>query len=160
MADWHDFFVAQVGAAAALAGLVFVGVSINLTKIMSYPSLPGLAGQTLILLAAVLIVSSLLLVPGQPLWLVGLETLGVGLVLWMTVVVIHFRILKNMEATYRNAFIIRIILAQIAMLPFLVAGGFLMAGSGDGIYWIVPANLGCFIVSLFNSWVLLIEINR
>jgi hypothetical protein len=29
MSGWENFLVAQVGASAALAGLVFVGVSIN-----------------------------------------------------------------------------------------------------------------------------------
>lgn len=35
MPGWENFFVAQVGASAALAGLVFVGISINLTKIVA-----------------------------------------------------------------------------------------------------------------------------
>src|SRR5215213_12039170 len=32
--EWHDFFLAAAGAAAVLAGLVLVGVSINLEMIM------------------------------------------------------------------------------------------------------------------------------
>jgi hypothetical protein len=32
---WHDFFVMVGGAAAALSGLVFVALSINLTTIAS-----------------------------------------------------------------------------------------------------------------------------
>ena len=35
VAQWSPFFTAQAGAAAALAGLVFVGVSINLEAILS-----------------------------------------------------------------------------------------------------------------------------
>ena len=38
MNEWHDFFLAQAGAAGVLTGLVFVGVSINLQKIVSDPS--------------------------------------------------------------------------------------------------------------------------
>jgi hypothetical protein len=41
--NWHDFLLAQAGAAGGLTGLVFVGVSINLEKILSDPT-SGLAG--------------------------------------------------------------------------------------------------------------------
>jgi hypothetical protein len=43
MDEWHDFFLAQAGAAGGLAGLVFVAVSINLQEIVSEPGsgLPG-----------------------------------------------------------------------------------------------------------------------
>jgi modulator of FtsH protease len=44
-----DFCVAVLGAAAALTGLVFLAVSINLRRILDYPHLPGRAGQTVIL---------------------------------------------------------------------------------------------------------------
>ncbi len=38
---WHDFFVAQVGAAAALTGLLFVALSLNITRILQYAWLPA-----------------------------------------------------------------------------------------------------------------------
>ncbi len=43
MTGWENFFVAEVGASAALAGLIFVGVSINLNRILSLPRLPDRA---------------------------------------------------------------------------------------------------------------------
>ena len=46
--DWSDFLVASSGASAALAGLVFIGISINLTRILDGPGLPGRAGQTIV----------------------------------------------------------------------------------------------------------------
>jgi modulator of FtsH protease len=59
MGDWHDFLLALAGAAGVLTGLVFVGVSINLEKIMSQPGfgLSGRAAEALILLVAVLTAS-------------------------------------------------------------------------------------------------------
>ena len=38
MNEWHDFILAQAGTAGVLTGLVLVGVSINLQKIVSDPS--------------------------------------------------------------------------------------------------------------------------
>jgi hypothetical protein len=46
MEDWHDFLVTAAQAGAALAGLVFVGISINLEMIMANPRY-GLAGRAL-----------------------------------------------------------------------------------------------------------------
>ena len=63
---WVNFFVAQCGASAALLGLIFVSVSLNLTKILSHPLLPGRAFAAMFLLLAVLLAASLMLVPGQP----------------------------------------------------------------------------------------------
>lgn len=61
-----DFFMAQVVASAALAGLLFVGLSINMAKIIANPALPSRALQALTLLFSILIVVSIQLVPGQP----------------------------------------------------------------------------------------------
>ncbi len=54
-ADWANFFVAEVGASAALTGLVVVAISINLAKILSYPSLPDRAAEAPFALVGVLV---------------------------------------------------------------------------------------------------------
>jgi len=41
LAEWANFFVAEVGASAALAGLVVVATSINLSRILLFPQLPA-----------------------------------------------------------------------------------------------------------------------
>ena len=53
--EWKDFYVAVSGAAAAFAGLLFVGLSINLTRIISLPGISDRAGETLIFLGGVLV---------------------------------------------------------------------------------------------------------
>ena len=60
---WDSFFVAGTGAAAALTGLVFVALSINLTQILSAPGLPGRAGETIAMLTEAVVISLLGLVP-------------------------------------------------------------------------------------------------
>src|SRR5260370_31921286 len=56
---WANFFLAQVSAPAALTGLIFVAVSINLTKILTYPTIPGHALEVLLSLLTLLLIGTL-----------------------------------------------------------------------------------------------------
>jgi hypothetical protein len=51
---WGELFLAEAGASAALGGLLFVAVSINLNRIIAIRSLPGAALGAIVLLVAVL----------------------------------------------------------------------------------------------------------
>ena len=44
MEGWGEFYVGEVGAAAALAGLLFVAISINIEKILAVATLPAFGG--------------------------------------------------------------------------------------------------------------------
>ncbi len=79
-ADWANFFVAEVGASAALAGLIVVAISINLTRILAFPPLPARAAESLLMLTGALVLASFGLMPGQPLAMFGVEVLAIGLV--------------------------------------------------------------------------------
>jgi ribonuclease VapC len=50
---WSDLFVASAGASAALTGLLFVAVSVNIEQILGFSGLPERALQTLLLLLSV-----------------------------------------------------------------------------------------------------------
>src|ERR671924_993752 len=78
--EWTDFFVAGAGASAALAGLVFVAVSINVDGILGFRGLPERALATVMLLLSVVLVSLIGLIPGQSRAALAGELLGVGLV--------------------------------------------------------------------------------
>jgi hypothetical protein len=60
---WEGFAVALAGAAAVLAGLVFVAVSINIDRILPVRGLPGRAGESVILFVTALIACAFVLVP-------------------------------------------------------------------------------------------------
>jgi modulator of FtsH protease len=78
-ADWTDLFVASAGASAALTGLLFVAVSVNIHDILKYEGLPARALQTLLLLLSAVVVSLVGLIPGQSTTALGAELLGVEL---------------------------------------------------------------------------------
>ena len=152
MGEWHDFFLAAAGAAAVLAGLVFVGVSINLDTIMSNPTygLAGRALEALVLLVAVLKVTMLLLVPAQGMVPAGAEVLAVGLVGWAAVVIIQLLVLRNwqsLEPAFRWHFVPRVVLCQVATLPIVAAGVEVIGWGVGGLYWLVVGVVLSFLVA-------------
>jgi hypothetical protein len=156
---WENFFVAEVSAAAALTGLLFVAVSINLTKILSFPQLPGRAGESIVMLMGALMVSTFGLVPQQPRIALGAEIIGVGLLIWLYPMRIQRRAAK-LPGAQRNWIATRALIHQLGTLPLLIAGVSVFAGAGGGLYWLVPGTLLAFASGIFNSWVLLVEIQR
>jgi hypothetical protein len=162
---WHDFFLAQAGAAGVLTGLVFVGVSINLQKILSDPSsgLTGRAVEALILLVAVLVASVLGLVPGQGVGVLGAEVLVVGLAAWGWIVAIQLPRVRgwgSMRADLRVSFVVRVVVGQVATLALVIAGVAVLWVGPGGLYWLVAGTVFAILGALADAWVLLVEINR
>ena len=82
MQGWSNFFVAELGAAAALTGLLFVAVSINLARILQFAHLPARAAEALLALVSVLFVTSFALIPHQSATAYGIEIGATGLLTW------------------------------------------------------------------------------
>ncbi len=160
MNGWENLFIAEVGASAALLGLLFVGVSINLARIISIPGLPNRALLALIILLTILIMCSLLLVPGQSQTFIGIELLVVGLIVWATATTLDVTILQKKEPQYRSSYMLNMALTQFALLPYVIAGITVLTRGAGGLYWIVPAIVISFIKAILDAWVLLVEINR
>jgi len=155
MREWSDFFVAQVGASAGLAGLLFVAVSINLGQILKYPHLPTRALEALVTVLCVLVISTFALVPGQLALANGLEIGGTGLVTWGIQTIALTRTRKSGYETLPRYFF-----NQVPPLPFVVSGILLCVGHSSAIYWVVPGTLLCILSGVFSAWVLLVEIQR
>ena len=160
MPGWEAFFTAQVAASATLAGLIFVGVSLNLTKILSNPSLPNRALAGFYLLMAILIISSLQLVPDQTFAFRGAEILVVGLTTWFAGSRLDLASVRQSEAEFRKHFIRHSILFQIAVFPYVVGGILVLMGHPFGFYWVAAAIVLSLFSTFFEAWVLLVEINR
>ncbi|MCC6918395.1 MAG: hypothetical protein IT548_04290 [Alphaproteobacteria bacterium] len=155
-ADWIAFFTAEVGATAALAGLVIVAISINLARILSFPHLPGRAAEMLVILIGALLVSSFMLFPAGI--LPRATYLALALATWTIPVGALLRDLR--KGALVRATIGRAVLAQLPTVPMLVGGWLMTAGDPAGIVWLAFAVLLALVAAMVSTWVLLVEILR
>ncbi len=158
-AEWSDLFVASAGASAALAGLVFVAVSINLERILQYKGLPERALETVALLVSVLLISIVGLVPGQSHVALGAEVLGLALALALFIGRLPTSYTGPDEVP-RAWSLGRWALRLVGVVPFLVGGVSLLVESGGGLYWVVGGIVFATLAAVANAWVLLVEILR
>ena len=96
LAGWHDFFLATAGASAALLGLLFVGVSINLGTIAAAEraDLRTRAAQAFSNLVFVVMIALVMLIPDPEPSVIALDLAAVA-------VLGLFRVARNLLTIFR-----------------------------------------------------------
>jgi len=159
IANWKDFFIAVSGGAAAFAGLLFVGLSINLARIIAMPGMPGRAAEALFLLVSVLVSALMGLVP-QTSAALGYELLCIGSAVWIVTTYLSIHAVRRHLYDTALHIIQRVVSAQIATLPLLIGAASFLLHRGGGLYWLVPGQILPLLVGMMDAWVLLVEIMR
>jgi len=158
--SWDSFFVAETAAAAALLGLLFVSISINIKEFVSAGGLADRALSALALLLAMLIIGLVLAMPGQPVAVMGFETIIGGIIAAVMTTCFGWRGLRLSDAEYRGNFI-RNIVTNLGALAPVVIGGCLILGGGEAGFYFVAAGMCLSIVkAVTEGWIFLVEINR
>jgi hypothetical protein len=135
-----------------------VSLSINLQHILGEVWLPRRAGLTLVLLFETLVIAILGLVPGQSPTTLGVELLCLGGAVWLFATGVFT--VRRPAINRPVPIVVNAVAAQLATLPVIAAGASLVARSGGGLYWLLPAIVLLLGVGVMNAWVLLIEILR
>ena len=85
-----------------------------------------------------------MLVPGQSQTLIGIEVLVVGLIVWITAITLDVTILQKKEPQYRTSYMLNMALNQIALLPYILAGIFVLTRGAGGRYSVSSRNRDFF----------------
>jgi hypothetical protein len=159
--EWKEFFTSAAGASATLVGLVIVAVSVNVQRILEHPQLPSRSGATVAALVLILVSSLAELIP-QPIKALAIEILVFGLLVWLLQLWSARQILVAYLESRRGLRepVIGIAISQAQALPFVIGGISLLFHQRSGPCWIAWGIVATFILSVINSWVLLVEILR
>ena len=142
-------------ASGALTGLLFVAVSLNRDRLAGHPALQSQAGVTLVLFLLPLITSMVLVIPGTPSWVLGLELVTIAIASAVIMGVISPG--KPPEGDEPEAVLARLLARfspnLLTMLLILVAGAIELAGA-DGLYWLAPALIAALVTGVAKSGLL------
>ena len=157
---WHDLYVTVGAAAATLAGLLFVGLSLHIRIVVGHADVRSLARVTLTSFFAVLLVAVAVLQPVADAEQVGLWLVGIGAV----TLVLLVRPLWESASGGARALRAWTLAARFGMSVLcvvgLIASGALVAigRAGDGLGLLLPVVVLLLIVSVRNTWDLLVTV--
>jgi hypothetical protein len=157
VAEWADFANTVAGGAAALAGLLFVGLSLNLADVLKYPGVPARAAVTLGLTIAILLTAIFVATPGQDHRAVAAEIGVVGLLVSVGALVAG---LYQREERSRARTMYVTLLPLVPALLLIMGAVSLLLQRGGGLYWVTASVATGFLAATANAWVLLVEIKR
>lgn len=158
---WINFFLAAASASAALAGLVFVALSVNIGRILQFAHLPVRAGAAIGTLMLVLVGSIAVLIPQSP-FALGVEILTFGICAWALKMWAAYRSFAARKVYNRPLIesIVQLVLGQVPPLLFILGGILLMQDNASSFYWIAGGVITAFVFSVVTCWILLVEILR
>lgn len=156
-ADWQGFAEMTGGASGALTGLLFVAVSLNVSRIAGHQGLRASAAQTLVLFIAPLVMAAVLLAPGQSDQVLGAELIAIGLITSWILLAIR-RVKHGLTDDDRQLIAIFNKRAPnvMVMLLFVASGSALAGGAAAGLYLLLPASLVAQVSGVLNAWYFLL----
>lgn len=159
---WHDFYVMSGGAAAALAGLLFVGMSLHAREIMADRFFSNRAVGTLTSLASQLLISGAVLIPGQPVSLIGAEVEAAAL--FFVIYTIRQMLTRGSDAppvasTWTHRILERAG-GSLWIVLFNAAGLSLLFRVGGGFYILAAVMFFMFAWNIYIAWILITEVSE
>lgn len=157
---WRDFNVAMVGATSALAGLVIVAASVNITAIIKAATLTARLAAGIASLLMGLTASAIALWPDLSLPGFGIGVIVIAAVSAIFPVAATARLATNRAAQGNARRVVNIVLAWLPTAAYLVGGSVLVAGLAVGAGIVAAGTLLTIGSAVIVSWVALVEVLR
>ena len=157
--QWQNFFVMVGGGAAALAGLVFIAMSINLSIITQDATHKNRAIATLTGFTAVFMICALALIGNQNHQWIGVEWLVVTLVPMVTYIRVYFQATKKGRSSVGLS-IGRFIIGTTCYIAQIVGSILLISGYIAGLYVASIAMVLSFAFFISAAWLLITGIQE
>lgn len=158
MDGWSEFNVAIAGAAAALAGLIIVALSVNIGKVIESPTLTSRAAASISSLIVAVLATAIGLIPGQPVWAIGAE-LVVPVAAAAVMEAVAIRRIATAPGWVR-ARVGKVATGLVPVLAFAVGTVMLLLGAPSGFAAIAVGCLTAIVSSVIYAWVALVEVLR
>ncbi len=163
-ASWHDFYLTAGAAAAALIGLLFVGISINLDEFTTDEGtgIRVLGEQAFANFVFVLVISLMVLIPDQ-------DQISLTLQLAIVGVLGTLRILRRAMTLRRGSTgpfggwrypLRRLGLSGVACVGVIAVAVMIQRNPVSSFYWLVGVILIYLTSAADSAWDLLIEVGR
>jgi len=157
---WTDFNVAMVGATAALAGLLIVAMSVNISTIMTSPTLPPRAAAAIAALVLAIGAGAFGLMPGQSVEAYGVEVL-VAALLAVLFQVHAIRVITKSEPVSRSERFAKSTAGVLPIAAFLTGAVLILAGSTQaGLLSVAVGSVLAVVAAILMAWVVLVEVLR
>lgn len=156
-AAWHDFFVTAGTAAAALTGLLFVALSIQLDRVLGHPEHRFRARGNFFGLTVVMVMALVVLIPTMT----G-SWLSAGLIVPnATAAAVNAWHIRRVLPTFFSGSIIfplRVALSYVLIFMGIFGGISVALGRGGGLVWPAIESIGMLLIALLGAWSLLVGV--
>lgn len=158
----HEFLVAAAGAAAALAGLIIVAMTVSIDRIILIPGMTSRAATAIGMLIATTVISLAGLID-QSAEAFAVEALIFAAATVALAIDSMVRVIRGRGDGSLGAAVVKSVIGVLPGVLFGVGAVCVLAGGDSGLgagFWIGIGSLLAVIVAVLNAWVLLVEIKR
>ncbi|HSS94637.1 MAG TPA: hypothetical protein VLR46_11695 [Candidatus Dormibacteraeota bacterium] len=155
--QWHDFFLATAGAAAALTGLLFVAISLHIRFVATDPIYRSMARGSLVGLVMVLVLSLVALIHQPSPWL-GVELAVLGVAYLPLGGALQRTSMRSSRNASQRSTLVRVGVGYLLALIGVAGGLSVSFEVGPGLFIVAFIMIAILLWNLWDAWVLLMGV--